>query len=126
MCIRDRYACLSTSKNKSAVIPIYENHITYFSSISPIQLFNEISSLGRRFLTSNYFRLLIIIHNLSLYREGRWGTTDDFATSYLHFSLFSTVPEACPFPDAVYPPLLLSALPSSPFNYALQDGFGQT
>ena len=25
-----------------------------------------------------------------LNREGRWGTTDDFATSFLHFSLFST------------------------------------
>ena len=30
-------------------------------------------------------------HHLSLNREGRWGTTDDFATSFLHFSLFSTV-----------------------------------
>ena len=29
-------------------------------------------------------------HHLSLNREGRWGTTDDFATSSLHFSLFST------------------------------------
>ena len=29
-------------------------------------------------------------HHQSLNREGRWGTTDDFATSYLHFSLFST------------------------------------
>ena len=27
---------------------------------------------------------------LSLNREGCWGTTDDFATSFLHFSLFST------------------------------------
>ena len=26
----------------------------------------------------------------SLNREGRWGTTDDFATSFLHFSLFCT------------------------------------
>ena len=26
----------------------------------------------------------------SLNREGRWDTTDDFATSSLHFSLFST------------------------------------
>ena len=26
----------------------------------------------------------------SLNREGRWGTTDDFATIFLHFSLFST------------------------------------
>ena len=29
-------------------------------------------------------------HHQSLNREGRWGTTDDFSTSFLHFSLFST------------------------------------
>ena len=29
-------------------------------------------------------------HHQSLNRQGRWGTTDDFATSFLHFSLFST------------------------------------
>ena len=29
-------------------------------------------------------------HHQSLNREGRWGTTDDFATSFLHFSLSST------------------------------------
>ena len=29
-------------------------------------------------------------HHQSLNREGRWGTTDDFATSFLHFCLFST------------------------------------
>ena len=29
-------------------------------------------------------------HHLFIYREGRWGTTDDFATSFLHVSLFST------------------------------------
>ena len=29
-------------------------------------------------------------HHHSLNREGRWGTTGDFATSFLHFSLFST------------------------------------
>ena len=28
--------------------------------------------------------------HLSLKRKGRWGATDDFATSFLHFSLFST------------------------------------
>ena len=28
-------------------------------------------------------------HHLSLNHEDRWGTTDDFATSLLHFSLFS-------------------------------------
>ena len=29
-------------------------------------------------------------HQLSLNRKGHWGTTDDFATSFLHFCLFST------------------------------------
>ena len=29
-------------------------------------------------------------HHLSLKHEGHWGTTDDFSTSFLHFSLFST------------------------------------
>ena len=29
-------------------------------------------------------------HHQSLNRKGRWGTTDDFATSFLNFSLFST------------------------------------
>ena len=29
-------------------------------------------------------------HHLSLNHEGRWGTTNDFATSFLHFPLFST------------------------------------
>ena len=31
-------------------------------------------------------------HHLSLNREGRWGTTDNFAASFLHFSRFSTAP----------------------------------
>ena len=29
-------------------------------------------------------------HHLSLNHEGRWGTINDFATSFLHFPLFST------------------------------------
>ena len=31
-------------------------------------------------------------HQLSLNREGRWGTTDDFATSFLHFFPCSPLP----------------------------------
>ena len=34
--------------------------------------------------------------------------------------------QACPFPDVVFPPLPLSAVSSSPFHCALQDGLGQT
>ena len=44
-------------------------------------------SLGPKGLRSTF---LLSHHHLSLNRKGRWGTTDDFATSFLHFSLFST------------------------------------
>ena len=70
--------------------------------------------------------------HLFLNREGRWGTTDDFATSFLHFFPVLNYPlglaelQACPFPDVVFPPLPVSALSSSPFHCALKDGFGQT
>ena len=61
-------------------------------------------------------------HHQSLNREGCWGTTDNFATSFLHFSLFSTAlwdllnSRSVHFPDVVFPPLPLSALSSSPFT----------
>ena len=64
-------------------------------------------------------------HHRSLTREGRWGTTDDLATSFLHFfhvlhcPLGLTELQACPFLDVVFPPLPLSVLSSSPFHCAL-------
>ena len=68
-------------------------------------------------------------YHQSLNREGRWGTTDNFATSFLNLFLFSTALwdlANCPFPDVVCPLLPLSALSSSPFHCALQGGFGLT
>ena len=69
-----------------------------------------------------------LCHHLSLNCKGRWGTTNDFTTlrNVLHCPLGLGELQACPFPDVVFPPLLLSALSSSPFHCALQDGFGQT
>ena len=64
--------------------------------------------------------IIIIYRHLSFNREGRWGTTDDFATSFLLFLPVLHCPvelaelQACPFPDVVFPPLPLSALSSSP------------
>ena len=71
-------------------------------------------------------------HHQSLNCKGRWSTTDDFTTSFLLFFSVLHCPlrlcelQACPFPDVVFPLLLLSALSSPPFHCALQDGFGQT
>ena len=76
-------------------------------------------------------------HHQSLNREGRWGTKDDFATSFFFLFFSSIFPvlhcplglaelQACPFPDVVSQPLPLSALSFSHFHCALQDGFGQT
>ena len=44
----------------------------------------------------------------------------------LHCPLGLEELQACPFPDVVFPLLLLPALSSSPFHCALQDGVGQT
>ena len=66
--------------------------------------------------------------HLSLNREGRWCTTDDFATSFLHFPVLHCVLglgelHACAFPEVVSPPLPMYALSSSPFHCTLQDVF---
>ena len=78
---------------------------------------------GGKTISGNHYH-----HHQSLNRKGRLGTTDDFETSFLHFSLFSTAlwDLANSRPDVVFPPVPLSALSSSPFHRALQDGFGQT
>ena len=84
--------------------------------------------------TSSYYHLIssyLISFHLSLNREGRLGTTDDFTTSFLHFSLFSTalwdLANSRPVNSLMlFPPLTLSALSSSPFHCALQNGFCQT
>ena len=70
-------------------------------------------------------------HHQSLNRKGHWSTTDDFATNFLHFSLFSTALWDFPNSRPVHflmlsSHLFLSALSSSPFHCALQDDFGQT
>ena len=57
----------------------------------------------------------------------RWFR-NQFASFFpvLHCPLGPAEPQACPFPDVVFPPLPQSALSSSTFHCALQDGFGQT
>ena len=54
-------------------------------------------------------------YHQSLNREGRWGTTDDFATSFLHFSLFSTalwdLPNSRPVHSLMLSSNLLLCLP---------------
>ena len=42
-------------------------------------------------------------HHQFLNREGRWGTTNDFATSFLHFYLFSTALWTCRTPGLSIP-----------------------
>ena len=46
--------------------------------------------------------------------------------SVLHYPQGLGKLQVCPFPDFVFPPLLLSALFSSPLHCVLQDGFGRT
>ena len=76
----------------------------------------------------NVSHYLVLHFHLSLNHKGRQGTTDDFKNSFLYFFPVLHCPlglcklQACPFPDAVFLPLPLSALSSSPFHC----GFSQT
>ena len=58
-------------------------HYIVCLQISGNHIKNTISA-GRKFCNLPYH------HHLSLNPEVCWGTTDDFATRFLHFSLFST------------------------------------
>ena len=49
-------------------------------------------------------------HHQSLNREGRWGTIDDFAASFLHFSLFSIALRDLPNSRPVHSLMLSSHL----------------
>ena len=54
-------------------------------------------------------------HHQSLNRKGHWGTTDDFVTSFLHFSLFCTalwdLPNSRPVHSLMLSSHLLLCLP---------------
>ena len=70
--------------------------------LSHKRVFWEAASGTQRNLTSPH---------LSLNCKGHWGTTDDFTTSFLHLSVFSTAlwtwqTQACPFPGVFPPPHL--------------------
>ena len=81
-----------------------------------------------------HLSLSLILSHLSLNREGRLGTTNDFATSFLHFPHLSTAlwdlansmhVHSLMMSSHLF--LFLPCLPPPPhFHCALHDGFGQT
>ena len=61
------------------------------SRLSCLQVYRRDENLQSATLCSRmHVEYVHYHHHLSLNREGRWGTVDDFTTSFLHFSLFST------------------------------------
>ena len=85
--------------------------------------------LRKSFLVSKFFILLLIIHLLTARVVGAPQIICNQFSQFspvLHCLLGLGELQVCPFPDVVFPPLLLSALSSSSFHCALQDGFGQT
>ena len=71
--------------------------------------------------------IIISSRHLSVNRKGRWGTTDDFAASFLHFSLFSTALWDLPNSKPVYSLMLSShlflCLPFFPLSLCLARWF---
>ena len=84
--------------------------------------------------TDSWYHDALHLHlylHLSINREGRWGTTNDFRTSFLHFCLFSTtlwdLPNSRPVHSLMLSSHFFLCLPCllPPFHCALQDGFSQ-
>ena len=133
---------MGVRENKS-----YSHHLIIFKiwALSPIRLF---ASAHDKYINHYYYYYFSSVkydwaakrtflrfhhhHQLTLNRECPWGTTDEFTTSFssispvLHCPLGLGELQACALLDVVFPPLPLSALSSSPFHCALQNGFGQT
>ena len=66
------------------------NHFSLKISQVVFELWLATNTLTRTQTQGHSLFIITYNHHLSLDRGGRWGTTDDFATSFLHFSLFST------------------------------------
>ena len=64
-------------------------------------------------------------HHQSLNREGRWGTADDFATGFLHFSMVSTalwdLPSSRPVHSLMLSSHLFLQLSADQLHHLLQE-----
>ena len=128
----------------TAVIQIWQRHSAWCLTMHLPKDLMVVVIVVDIFLFVLIFNLFVQILNLCrvnlpsftfaypLNRRGHWGTTDGFTTSFLHFFSVFHCPlglgelQAYPFPDVIFAHIFLSALFSSPFHCALQDGFGQT
>ena len=94
-----------------------------------LQLGARVSHSWESKLTVYLFAFLSFLSShLCLKREGRWGITNDFATSSLHFVPVLHCPlriPGLPIPWSCLPTSSAVCLVFSPFHCALQDGFGQ-
>ena len=61
--------------------PVRTSHLLSSTCLSKLECYTPVRTSHR--YHHHHF-------NLFLNREGRWGTTDDFTTSFLHFPLFSS------------------------------------
>ena len=78
----------SLIERKSVKNPTWKNN-HFFPFLLSLSL-STLRSMQCRAYGHNPKQMKCHHHHLSLNREGIWGTTDDFATSFFHFSLFST------------------------------------
>ena len=93
--------------------PLLDNHVV-------ISEHRKSDYLGTRKCLWGLLRKLFSILFYPITLEGRWGTTDEFATIPFHLDLFSAGKvHSCPLFDIVFPPLLLSASFSFSFHCAL-------
>ena len=102
-------------------LPFRSIHLHFFQNLSRffpvLAVANNVSCVGPQNKIGHpsgcRFPCLVpaeYLHHQSINHEGRWGTTGDFATSFLHFSLFSTALWDLPNPKPVHSLMLSSPL----------------
>ena len=132
------YNVQSIHNNTHLLLTVCESDINLFSCsfFSPVFDAFDIWTLPNIYVISSLFPMwhlkfihaiiIIIICTLTTRVVGAPQMISQPFFSVLRCPLGPAELQACPFPDVVFPPLPLSALSSSPFHCALQDGFDQT
>ena len=88
--------CCTCRRQNLQTVRLYASHTSCLTEQETLHLMGTLQQQKekKRNATGNKWREQIHHHHhhhhQSLNREGCWCTTDDFATSFLHFSLFST------------------------------------
>ena len=106
--VKDIDGCYTIVRNEKLLPSFvsFQHHVHRLAGFYGVLCLTEVN--GKKELKVHH-------HHLSLNRKGRWGITDDFATTFLHFYLFSSalwdLPNSRPVHSLMFSSHLFLCLP---------------